>query len=274
MNEDRLPWFRAYPRAWLSALDGMSQDEQSVFNMVLLRIYDVDGPIGDDARTLGHRCKISEKRASVALERLVKIGKITRRNGKLSNENCEAELKRRSTAAASASGAAKKKWQKNEVKQRNDPCDRIANAKRGQTDLDLDKDSEVKEGRKVEARARATRLPSDWTPSPDLTAYANARGFEGAALDRVVEKFRNYWTAKSGKDATKIDWSATFRNWIITEQERGNGRPTKQAAGGASSASHLVRGFAQAADRRRVGGLFAPDDPPLASAKPGAARGH
>jgi hypothetical protein len=27
-------------------------------------------------------------------------------------------------------------------------------------------------------------------------------------------KFVDYWIAKSGKDAVKLDWDATWRNWI------------------------------------------------------------
>lgn len=42
---------------------------------------------------------------------------------------------------------------------------------------------------------------------------------------RETEKFVNYWRARS-KDATKLDWEATWRNWMLTAAERvpGNGR--------------------------------------------------
>jgi hypothetical protein len=33
-------------------------------------------------------------------------------------------------------------------------------------------------------------------------------------------KFVDYWHAKSGKDATKNDWNATWRNWIRRAAER------------------------------------------------------
>jgi hypothetical protein len=35
-----------------------------------------------------------------------------------------------------------------------------------------------------------------------------------------TEKFINYWQSKSGKDATKLDWVATWRNWMLTAAER------------------------------------------------------
>ena len=69
--------------------------------------------------------------------------------------------------------------------------------------------------------SKATRLPGDWIPPGDWIAWATA---EGMALDRVwreVEVFRDYWTAKSGQDATKADWQATWRNWIRRAMQPG-----------------------------------------------------
>ena len=37
---------------------------------------------------------------------------------------------------------------------------------------------------------------------------------------RETDKFINYWRAKSGKDATKLDWVATWRNWMLNAEER------------------------------------------------------
>ncbi len=63
-------------------------------------------------------------------------------------------------------------------------------------------------------RARATRLPEDWMPSPANIAYAESKGFFGIDLERQVEDFRDYWMSKSGQDATKLDWSKTWATWI------------------------------------------------------------
>jgi len=37
-------------------------------------------------------------------------------------------------------------------------------------------------------------------------------------------KFCNYRQAKSGKDATKLDWDKTFQNWVLAEKE-GKSKP-------------------------------------------------
>lgn len=63
---------------------------------------------------------------------------------------------------------------------------------------------------------RATRLPKDWTlPTPWLTwAMVDQPTWNEAHGKREGDKFRDYWVAKSGKDATKEDWEATWRNWV------------------------------------------------------------
>ena len=70
-------------------------------------------------------------------------------------------------------------------------------------------------------KARATRLEDDWKPSPDDLAFASSRGLSSAEINTEGIKFRNYWTAKSGKDATKLDWPRTWQNWILNHNSRG-----------------------------------------------------
>lgn len=62
-------------------------------------------------------------------------------------------------------------------------------------------------------RKRGTRLPDNWIPSEFTIAAMRS---ECPTVDHKAEhrKFLDYWTAKSGKDATKLDWDATWRNWI------------------------------------------------------------
>lgn len=68
-------------------------------------------------------------------------------------------------------------------------------------------------------RARGTRLPADFTVTPEMVAWFRGRcpGVNGQV---ETEKFRNYWLAKSGQAATKLDWPATWRNWMLAAGER------------------------------------------------------
>jgi hypothetical protein len=79
-------------------------------------------------------------------------------------------------------------------------------------------------GAREHARRRGTRLPEDFAITDDMKTWFTEKcpGVDGR---RETEKFRNYWRAKSGKDATKVDWPATWRNWMLTAVERAGPRP-------------------------------------------------
>ena len=78
---------------------------------------------------------------------------------------------------------------------------------------------------------KAARLSSEWQPSEIDRAYAVAKGFNPSAIAIAAERFRNFWTAKSGKDAAKLDWSATWRNWILNDLERRSPTEGRKAVG-------------------------------------------
>jgi hypothetical protein len=129
------------------------------------------------------------------------------------------------------------------------------------------KEEEFKEVKKeeietVEARKRATRLTEDWMPSEDDGRYAVDKGLTRAEAQHEFEKFRNYWQAKSGQQATKLDWSKTWRNWILTTVER-KGKPHANGSGrGRQSLSELAFDLADEARKlEHQAGVVGPDDP-------------
>lgn len=90
-----------------------------------------------------------------------------------------------------------------------------------------------KEGK--EDASQATRLPAGWTPSPDELRWAqDARPDLNVKLE--AESFRDYWTAKPGKDGRKADWPATWRNWI-RRANAGTGRSATQQTADVSVAA-------------------------------------
>jgi hypothetical protein len=67
---------------------------------------------------------------------------------------------------------------------------------------------------------RGTRIPDGWKPTPADVEWQRSKGIDDFVARRQLEQFANYWRAKAGRDATKLDWSATWRNWLLREQER------------------------------------------------------
>jgi len=61
---------------------------------------------------------------------------------------------------------------------------------------------------------QGTQLPEDWTLPDEWLQWAIDQNLGNlASLSLEGERFRDYWWAKAGKDATKRDWFATWRNW-------------------------------------------------------------
>lgn len=95
---------------------------------------------------------------------------------------------------------------------------------------DLEKRREEKNSSSLRSEeARATRLPQDWALPDEWRDWAKA---ERADLDvaSTAASFRDYWVAKPGKDGRKVDWLATWRNWVRNQRAPMPAKPTHAMA--------------------------------------------
>lgn len=84
-----------------------------------------------------------------------------------------------------------------------------------------------KEERETPKRSvRGHRLPVDWRPLPDDQPGALAKLGGSPALEQEILKFHDYWKAQPGQRGVKLDWDATWRNWIRNAKGQPNGRRT------------------------------------------------
>ena len=67
------------------------------------------------------------------------------------------------------------------------------------------------------------RLPSEWEPNP----WTEEISIDVMAWQRELDKFRDYWRAVPGAKGRKLDWDATWRNWIrrASEDQRPHAQP-------------------------------------------------
>jgi hypothetical protein len=76
---------------------------------------------------------------------------------------------------------------------------------------------------------RASRLSTEWVLPVKWGRWAVDQGYSEATVRLESDKFRDFWCSKSGKDATKVDWEATWRNWMRnsgSSRARTTGPPT------------------------------------------------
>lgn len=67
-------------------------------------------------------------------------------------------------------------------------------------------------------KKRATRIPDEFIVTPEMETWARSKCPD---IDWVnqTERFVNHWKAKSGKDALKLDWDRTWKNWLLQAQD-------------------------------------------------------
>ena len=65
----------------------------------------------------------------------------------------------------------------------------------------------------IKENKRGSRLASDWFLSKSMGDWATQ---ERPDLDvrQVAEQFKDYWFAQAGQKGVKLDWDATWRNWV------------------------------------------------------------
>lgn len=125
-------------------------------------------------------------------------------------------------------------WEKRQPKREREDAtnaDRQATFKAKQNQVtpdnanDNQKTPRVEESRvdKKEEGRRATRIPPNFQPNPEPEAEA------GIDRQKELANFRDYWTAKAGKDAAKLDWQATWRQWVRKADRPGVSRFAKPA---------------------------------------------
>lgn len=67
------------------------------------------------------------------------------------------------------------------------------------------------------AAKRGTRLPADAELSDEWAVFCKTERPD-LKPEVVFQKFKDYWSAKPGRQGTKLDWAATWRNWVREER--------------------------------------------------------
>ena len=99
--------------------------------------------------------------------------------------------------------------------------------------------------------ARGNRIAPNWAPTAIDYAFASGEGLTREEINREADRFRDYWTAKSGREACELDWSATWRNWVRSDFRKRAG--SGSGAGNASRNGSRTDAFDRLAERLQGG---------------------
>ena len=223
-----LPYFPMYPTDFEADTSHLTLEEDGAYNRLLRLMWMTPGCSlpNDDAWVMRRmRCDAAtfERVVRVVLDEFftVKAGRII--NPRLAREYQKTSVAHQRRVSAGSMGGKAKALKTNKT----EPSNAVAMPKQPEPEPEP-----IKRDTKVSPKKRGNRLPEDWHLSQADGEWALGEGWPESIIRVEAEKFKDYWHSVAGQKGTKLDWSATWRNWMRNSNSPklleggGHGKPT------------------------------------------------
>lgn len=229
---DRLFRIDFYPQDWLIDTARLAPDERGVFIQIVMMIYANRGPIPNDEKHLANLCGCSSRLVRSLVATLEQKGFVQISDGKIGQKRAENELniKRNHLENSSKGGRTSAKTARKSSENEDDTNENshlvssgISQSLPTPTPTPTASPSPKAKAKDRESSPRkvGSRLPDDWQPGDDFVNFALQEGMTIEKVQREANFFRDFWISKPGQQGVKLDWLATWRNWIRREIDRG-----------------------------------------------------
>ena len=215
---------------WNEGTADLTLEQEAAYLRVINAIRLADQPITFNKFALCGLWRCNERKANRLLSELVAAGKLRVEDGKIINDKAveDASNLRRLRADRASAGSrggiesGKSRAKALENKEAGEAIASTREEKRREEDKEREPNGSPK---------KASRLSPEWVLPQAWGEWATENGMTADDARREAERFRDYWCAKSGKDATKADWLATWRNWVRKAvADRQARRPAQQSS--------------------------------------------
>lgn len=198
---------------WNEGTADLTLEQEAAYLRVINAIRLADQPITFNKFALCGLWRCNERKANRLLSELIEAGKLRIEGGKIINDKAvddASNLRRLRAERASAGRRGGIESGKSRAKslENNETGEAIGSTREEK------RREEDKEREPYGSQKKATRLSPDWALPKSWGEWATENGLSEDDARREADRFRDYWLAKSGKDAAKLDWQATWRNWV------------------------------------------------------------
>lgn len=243
-----IPYFPLYPTDFEADTAHLTLEEDGAYNRLLRLMWMTPGcSLPDDPAWVARRMRVD----MVTYLRLVDpiINEFCKRiGGRILSPRLQREWKKADVTSRLRSEAGKKggrpKAAENKEETQKPGFDF---AKAGPKQPEPEPDIEKREA-KASPKKRGSRLPDDWFLPKSWGEWATSEGYDHETIRAEAANFKDYWTARAGPTATKLDWEATWRVWMRKAPKSSKQRGSTNAQFGAAIhqlADHLSAGTAR-----------------------------
>lgn len=193
-------YFQFEIKEWVANTAHLSLEEEAAYLRLICYYYDSERALPhDDLALIFRKCRVSEELGKgIMLEFFEMDGTL----GAWIHKRCDLEIGRYKAKQHQASKAGKASAQRR-LNLRSTDVQPIINHK-----------SIIKES----ISRRGTRLDQDWSLPKEWEIWAQAERPDLNA-QKVSESFKDYWIAKAGQAGVKLNWQATWRNWVRSQKQ-------------------------------------------------------
>jgi len=235
-----MEWYPRYYELYAADTLGLTLAEHGAYCLLIDQYMRTRRPLPDDDRQFAAILR-------VGLPEWLAVASVVRaffkpKNGMLAHKRCDVELDKQDGLSRMRSEVAKKgaekRWSANKGLDASGMPEAMQMHATGQDKTrhnktrKKDRDGDIAMS---PTPKRATRIADNWRPNDADREFAESFGFSTPEIDTTADGFRDYWRAKAGRDAGKLDWSATWRNWVrrqnrvVGKADNGRGRSRSDA---------------------------------------------
>ena len=184
----------------------LSLEEDLAYRRLLDMYYDTELPIPNNIPLVSRKLRISAEVVKTVLDEFFELNEEGFKNFRADNEIAEYQ---RFIEKQKANGSKGGRPKKSHRKPTANPTQ--SQKKPNQEPITINQEP-------IKERTRGSRLSADWVLPKEWADWAKQ---ERPDLDlrSVGEQFRDYWSAKAGSGSTKLDWQATWRNWVRNQKQ-------------------------------------------------------
>lgn len=210
-------WYPRYPADYGKKTRHLSMMEHGAYALLMDYCYSTGNPIPANAVQVHRICMAFASDEQDACMRVLHEFFTEQPDG-WHNDRIDEELEKRNDISDKRSKAAQKRYEK---KPANAHAIAPANADTATATANIDKiDEDTSVSSMPNKRGRGSRLAEDWFLPMEWGNVALEKGLTTEEIRVQAEKFKNHWISKTGKDATKANWKATWGNWVLSYIER------------------------------------------------------
>jgi uncharacterized protein YdaU (DUF1376 family) len=241
-----LPWYKHDPIRFIDGVQGLGADTIGAYVVLIDLIYARGGETRRDDRHLAGILGCSKRLACALTDRLIAAGKIEIRGENITQKRAETDANAQRMLSETRANAGRMGGEKSGEVRKNKALVEAIGSEANEADKDKEEDKKEREAKA--SQKKGTRLPAEWFLPWDWEAWALGAGWDQETVRIEGEKFRDYWHSKAGSGATKLDWQATWRNWMRNTKGATNGNGKQHGQRTLNIIEAAVRGSKGAED--------------------------